>query len=112
MHGTSEPQWKLTGILLDTSIIDREFGEKKPFIKIEYSKHQIQGFSGCNSFGGGFEAKKDSIKILPLTATQIGCIKNGERLFFKQLAKTNRFEVSKNSLKFLASDTVLLSFSK
>lgn len=34
-------QWKLTAVLQDTSIIDSEFEEKKPFIKIEYSKHQI-----------------------------------------------------------------------
>jgi len=114
---TSKPedlqgQWKLTGIFQDASIINSEFGEKKPVIIIDVKKHQIQGFSGCNSFGGGFEVKKDSIRILPLTANQIGCIKNGESIFFKQLAKTNRFEVSKDSLKFLASDTVLLSFSK
>jgi heat shock protein HslJ len=74
-------QWKLTAVLQDASIINREFREKKPFITIVYAKHQIQGFSGCNSFGGGFEAKSDSIKILPLTANQMGCLNNGESTF-------------------------------
>lgn len=105
-------QWKLTAVLGDTSILNKEFGNAKPFITIDYTKHQIQGFSGCNSFGGGFEAKSDSIKILPLTANQMGCMNNGESIFFRQLAQTDRFEVSEDSLKLLARDTVLLSFSR
>ncbi|HEK22210.1 MAG TPA: META domain-containing protein [Bacteroidetes bacterium] len=105
-------QWKLTGIFQDTSIIDSEFDEKKPVITIDYTKHQIHGFSGCNSFSGGFELENDSIKILPITATQIGCMKDGESIFFKQLNRANRFQVGKDSLKMLARDTVLLSFSK
>jgi heat shock protein HslJ len=105
-------QWQLTAVLQDTSIITSEFGEKKPFIIIDNATHQIQGFSGCNSFSGGIEAKNDSIKILPLTANQMGCMNNGESIFFSQLAKSNRFEVKKDSLKLLIGDTVLLSFSK
>ena len=105
-------QWKLVGILQDTGIINREFEEKKPFVILDYQKHQVQGFSGCNSFSGNFEVTKDSIKILPLTANQMGCLKQGENIFFKQLYRANHFQVSKDSLKLLASDTVLLSFSK
>ena len=105
-------KWKLIGILQDTSTIDEEFGEQKPFIVINNAKNQLQGFSGCNSFSGGIEAENDSIKILPLTATQIGCSKKGEGIFFSQLAKTNRFEVGRDSLKFLANHTVLLSFAR
>ncbi|PST83270.1 hypothetical protein C7T94_11815 [Pedobacter yulinensis] len=108
LHG----QWKLTCIHRGTSIIHSAFGEKKPVITIDYKKRQIQGFSGCNYFSGPFQAKNNGIKIGPLAATQIGCVPNGESIFFRQLAKANRFEVSKDSLKFLASDTVLLSFIK
>lgn len=110
--GDLQGQWNLSSIFQDTSKIYSEFGEKKPFLIINYTKRRVQGFSGCNSFSGSFEAKDNSIKILPLTATQIGCIKNGESIFFKQLHRANRFLVSKDSLKLLVRDTVLLAFSK
>lgn len=75
-------------------------------------RYQIQGFSGCNSFSGGFELENDSIKLGPLTATQMGCIKKGEAFFYDQLKKTTRFQVRGDILKFLAGKKILLSFIK
>lgn len=104
--------WSLASILQDTSGIKKGLSAEWPYININKNKKTINGYSGCNSFGGDFILKSDSLKFGPLTATQRGCLTSVEPALFAQLRRVNRYWVNKDSLKFFAQDTLLLSFAR
>lgn len=103
-------KWELRSVSMDTSVLNDEFEGTRPYLSINYAKLEAGGYSGCNSFSGKFEHSGNAIRFLPLTATQRGCAKKGEHIYFRQLERTRRFVMTGDSLIFLAKDTVLLSF--
>lgn len=104
--------WNLESILQDTSGIKKGLSSEWPGISIDYDKKSIYGYSGCNSFGGDFRLRNDSVKLGPITANQKGCLHSVEASFFAQLPRVSRYRIVRDSLEFYAKDTLLLSFSR
>jgi heat shock protein HslJ len=102
----------LESILQDTSGIKKGLSSEWPRISLDYNKKSIHGYSGCNSFGGDFSLRNDSLKLGPITANEKGCLHSVEASLFAQLRRVNRYSVDRDSLKFYAKDTLLLSFSR
>ena len=104
--------WNLVSVFPDTSDLKKATVDKWPYLNINSAKRTIGGYSGCNGFGGEFTLKKDKIVIGDLMATQKACLGSIEPALFKHLKSVNRYQVSKDSLKLYAQDTLLLSFAK
>jgi heat shock protein HslJ len=102
--------WLLVSVSPDTADLKKAFIKKWPYININYTKKTIGGYSGCNSFGGEFILKKHSITIGNLMTTEMACPGSIEPTLYKNLKSINRYQVSKDSLKLYAQETMLLSF--
>lgn len=72
-----------------------------------------KGFSGCNSFQGGFEQEKERLQFGPMVTTMMACEKNmeQEQLFLQALARTKHFVIEGETLLlFDDENTQLLRF--
>jgi heat shock protein HslJ len=105
-------EWNLVSVYPDTTDLKKGIIDKWPYLSIDTAKKTIGGYSGCNSFGGGFTLTKDKISVGDVMATQRGCIGSVEPVLFKYLPRITRFTASKDSLKLYAMDTLLLSFAR
>jgi len=104
--------WNLVSAFPDTTDVRKAAIDQSPSLTINSAKKTIGGYSGCNGFGGEFILEKDKIEIGNLMATQRACLGSIEPILFKHLKNINRYEVSKDSLKLYAQDTLLLAFAR
>lgn len=84
--------------------------DPKPYLKFDTKKHMVSGYSGCNSFSGEFHQTKDSLEFRPLIATQRGCLGGTEARIFEGISSARAYRATRNTLKLLSGDTVVLSF--
>lgn len=87
-----------------------------PFIVFDEKKGSAGGNTGCNVFGGSYEAKGDKLSITEVISTMRACIEDDrmdqERTFLDGLRKTARFDFKDDQL-FLydEKDKLLLTFT-
>ena len=87
--------------------------QKELHLILSSSARQAEGFSGCNSFRGGFQQEGESIRFGPMAATMMACEKDMEleQQFLQALAKSQRFVLQgRTLLLFGAENTELLRF--
>lgn len=67
--------------------------EKSSYFTINKENNEINGNTGCNSFGGGVNIQGNKITFINLFQTERYCeeVAAQEQLFMEQLMKTNRF---------------------
>ncbi len=60
-------------------------GARTVFIQFDETAKRVTGFSGCNTFNGGYEAKDGTLKLGPLISTRMACIGDADKIEFAVL---------------------------
>ena len=106
----SSRKWILKGI----GGIKVDIGNDAPFLNFDATKGTSGGDTGCNVFGGNYEALGSKIKFSQIISTMRACeFENRmtiERQFLDGLQKTDRFEVRERRLLLYAGEILLLEF--
>ncbi len=88
--------------------------ETEPFINFVKTKGSAGGSTGCNSFGGNYTAKGETIKVFGVISTMRACIEdermNVEREFNDSLGKANRYKIVSGKLNLYHDKILLLTF--
>ena len=101
--------WKLTSInetppLANTSMT------------VEFSEGKIGGSSGCNSYGGVYEASGDKLATDSINMTLMACMDAGvmeqESAFLGILQNAQTFKITDGQLLILSTDGKSLRFSQ
>lgn len=91
-----------------------DLGGNSPFLNFDPAKGTSGGNTGCNVFGGNYEALGSKIKFSQMISTMRACeFENRmtiERQFLDGLQKTDRFEVKEGRLLLYAGKELLLEF--
>jgi len=80
-----------------------------------FQEGNISGNASCNSYGGSFEAKGDSISFGALFMTEMFCmdpeeVMDQESLYLQMLGSVERFEVSDGQLVLFTPSGDTLNF--
>ena len=84
---------------------------------MRFEKDTIQGSTGCNTYGGGYAARAETLTIKEVYATEMACLEpqglmDQEREFLAALAVIAAHRIDGDQLELLdASGTVLLAFA-
>jgi len=108
----SNTYWKATE--LNGAVVRLGAGKKELHLILRDSKKQAKGFSGCNTFGGGYKQEKQQITFGPMVATMMSCMDGmeQEQQFLQALEKVKRFSIYSENLVFYdAENHVLLRFN-
>lgn len=108
----SNTYWK--AVELNSSPVRLGAGKKELHLILNDTKKQARGFSGCNSFSGGFEQKEEQITFGPMAATMMACMDTmeQEQQFLQALGHVKRFSISGEQLVLYGTnDRVLLRFT-
>lgn len=87
--------------------------EKPIYVTFTDSSSQIQGFLGCNGFGGKFLATaKGDLQISDVVSTQMACpALDAENTLVKVMGETNRYTIEKDMLRLQKGDSILAIFT-
>lgn len=103
-------KWKLNkirGIRVD-------IGKDLPFLNFDAEKGSAGGNSGCNVFGGNYEALGTSISFSDIISTMRACEFEGrmgiERGFLDGLRNADRFEIRNDRLYLYVKNELVLEF--
>ena len=85
----------------------------KAFIKFNEAKKSAGGNGSCNNFGSSIELKGHTIHFSDIFSTKMYCegVQDIEDIFFRQLAKVNRFAISGKTLRLYQGEELLLEFA-
>jgi heat shock protein HslJ len=105
LDGTS---WVLIGYGLAAPLPGTE-------ITAKFDQGQVSGSSGCNSYGGSYEVKGDSISVRELFHTEMACldpegIMEQEQTYLEYLSGAQTFHLSHGQLQFTRADGETLTF--
>jgi heat shock protein HslJ len=75
-------------------------------ITLEFSDDQISGSAGCNHYGGGYQAGKDSLSISDVFATEMWCVEpegvmEQERAYSAALSGAAAYQIEGGRLQIL-----------
>ena len=84
---------------------------------LHFEDEQVSGYTGCNSFSGGFQVDDDVISFSGLFWTEIGCMEPAgvmeqERAYMELLGLAERFELGNEALKIFTGSEGSLTFEK
>ena len=104
LNGTS---WQLVAI-----------GKQQPIsgstITLTFEDGRVNGNSGCNSFGGEYQLKGDTVQFGMLMSTMMACadsaMMNQESTFMQFLGDAQRLEIVDGKLQIYRSDGDALTF--
>ena len=102
-------KWKL--IMLDN--VAKDYGNA--FIQFSKIDKKVFGNTGCNGFGGTYEAKNESIKFSPLAVTEMACLEDNkmetEATLLKYFSDANlSFDVADQTLNFYKDNRLIIMF--
>lgn len=101
-------------------VLDRSYGvpprgETAPFINFDKEKGSAGGNTGCNTFGGSYNATGERILFSDIISTMRACVEDNrmsiERKFMDGLNRANRFEIRNNQLFLYRNRTLLLKLN-
>jgi heat shock protein HslJ len=84
-------------------------------LTVEFSNGEIGGSSGCNSFGGTYEARRKKLEVGELMSTLMACTDTGvmdqEQAFIGYLQDSASYEVNDTELKIITTEGTELVFA-
>jgi putative lipoprotein len=97
--------WKLLSIG-GRDILMTEKQEKEASFQLRAGNGQAKGFSGCNSFTGGYILNGNELSFTPLAATMRACISGMEveQAYFEVLENTAYFSITEESLTLFSAN--------
>lgn len=104
-------KWVLIN-LNDTNFSMVNYAGGKPWLNINLNDSTINGYTGCNHFGGNISIKTDSLKTGPLMMTKKLCMNIPEPEFTRLLENSNNYVVNGSILKLKQGNTILMTFIK
>lgn len=97
------------GSWLVTQLRNKEHFGRNPFIKIDLSKNDIYGNTGCNRFSGKIEVTQNEVAISEVSATKMACREmDVEEGFLKALQDVSSYALNDAKLQFLDKNGELL----
>jgi heat shock protein HslJ len=110
--GIEGPEWQLVEV--SGATVSPLAGERQPFIRLDATKKQAAGFSGCNNFLGSYELDGPSLNFGPVGSTRMFCEGASgevEMRFMEALEQTRTWKLRKGVLLLLKDDKVLALFT-
>ena len=104
-------KWKLLS-MKNINVTSVHYDENRPWIIFDIEKSMINGYNGCNRFGGTCTFSKDSVNIGVLMSTKRYCQDIPETEFMKLLESVNIFQINNSILKLKSNDEIVMTFSK
>jgi heat shock protein HslJ len=107
----------LTGVVWEISKIPGfklEQTRKKVTIFFHDTTGRIEGYAGCNGYGGNYILKGNSLKLEKIVSTKMACMPgmDTENKYMSALYETDNYVVTDNTLVFKKGETVLAEFIK
>jgi heat shock protein HslJ len=103
--GALAGKWTTTGFSTGSAVQSVAVGST---LTAEFAHGQVSGESGCNTFGGPYEAKGSTIELGPLRSTLKACadpaLQTQEQQYLAALQLASTFEVTKTTLQLLRAD--------
>lgn len=86
--------------------VDIKAKERRPWIEFVAQDSHVQGFGGCNQFGGDYERDGKSLRIGPIASTKMACIgaMETESRLFEALRNTRSFSIANGELILFDAD--------
>ena len=106
------PTWRLTQI---SGAEPAGLATLARAVTVRFEAGQARGFSGCNSFSGGYELEGDRLKLGQLASTMMACPEPGssvEQAFQRAFAGTLQFSVDGDRLLASAASGATLRFER
>ena len=104
----------LDGTSWELYAISKLFPIEGSHITLEFKDGQVSGNSGCNSFGGEYQAKGNKLEIGMLMSTLMACadpvMMEQETTFVQMLGDAQRFEIVDGQLLIYWSAQEALTF--
>ncbi|MEI7598331.1 MAG: META domain-containing protein [Aestuariivirga sp.] len=95
-------------------VLAGQTGERAPYLRFDGGR--VGGLSGCNRFGGRYEADGDMLAFSPMMATRMACrpdIMKAEQTFMDMLAKVKAMVLDSDRLELLDGEgKVLATFDR
>jgi heat shock protein HslJ len=104
-------KWTLVG-MKGVNLSTVNFYEGSPWVQFSVADLKMNGSTGCNSFGGGFEVKEDSLKVGMLMTTKKFCEGIPEPEFLNLLGTTDSYCVENNLLNLKSKGKIILTFTQ
>lgn len=81
-------------------------GDKPVFLELNAKSHRVRGFSGCNTFGGGFLLDKQTLSFDKLFGTMMLCeaAMDFEQALLDALSRVTHYELSQDQLVLKGKD--------
>lgn len=74
---------------------------RNPFIRIDRSKNQISGNTGCNRFSGTMEIVEEQVSFSQISSTEMMCREmKVEQAFLTTLKEVSTYKIAENKLQF------------
>lgn len=75
-------------------------------IRIEFAADQVSGSAGCNTYGGSYKTSGDSLTLVDLYATEMGCLEpegilEQEAAYLAALRSAARYQIDGRRLEIL-----------
>lgn len=93
-----EVQWQVIGINGKAIMVK----EAKPYIKLKFDNHRLQGFGGCNLLFGSYTLEADATVHFPMVASTKRACQNRalEDEFLKMLSVVDTYAIEEGVLVF------------
>lgn len=104
------PTWRLVSL---SGQEERALAEATRGVTARFSTGQVEGFSGCNSYGGGYTIDADRATLGPLVGTMMACPEPAmalENAFKAAFAGTLRFAITEDRLTLTTPSGVTMVF--
>jgi putative lipoprotein len=109
--GGLEGGWQLVQPIAK-STPDTIYRGEIPYLEFLEEENKIMGYSGCNQFYGKVVIAGDSIRIGQLASTKKYCFHVPEAAFFDALRTASNYKLSRNELRLLDGEKLLLTFKR
>ena len=90
-----ETYWK--AVELEGKPVEVKAGAREPHMVLRSDKNAVSGFSGCNSFHGGYEVSGASLRFKGMAVTRMACLDAGADLENRFLSAINAVATQKIS---------------
>ena len=107
---------ELAGTKWQLSTMDGSALPEQVIITIEFKDGQAGGSSGCNSYGGAYEAEDGKITLDNIAATLMACadeqVMQAEQQYLQALGKVQKYQLQDGLLELMDENgNILLTFT-